>query len=171
MQRIPPSHSSHLKFQVNRINSFQVIAVGSWVRFLAEFWSFESKSTFNVESRYSDASWRRYRHQIWKRTNVLAWPAFSTANFVTAGVFWIWPQNSYLHVLSHCAFVCRLPKCVVERSGCPVTTALSHYCTLPQLIWYRVTLLTRHSNQLSQSHLLLMVICGETLAHSSQQWI
>ena len=108
VQRVPPSHSSHLKFQVNRTNSFQVIAVGSWVRFLADFWSFESKSTFNVKSRYSDASWRRYRHQIWKRTNVLAWPAFSTVNFVTAGVFWIWPQNSYLHVLSHCALYSHL---------------------------------------------------------------
>ena len=57
----------------------------------------------SIETKMEFGHRVQYRHQIWKRTNVLAWPAFSTANFVTAGVFWIWPQNFYLHVLSHCA--------------------------------------------------------------------
>ena len=30
VQRVPPSHSSHINFQVNRITRFRDIDVGSW---------------------------------------------------------------------------------------------------------------------------------------------
>ena len=89
--KFPPSHPSHLKFQVNRTNSFRVVAVGS----LKMFGGFLVKELINFECRIP--IFGRFLTAV--QTSDLKKDNCTSL----AGVFWIWPQNSYIHVLSHCA--------------------------------------------------------------------